>query len=178
MTLQTFSTQNTPSDADGLRLQRFLASVDRVSDRLKISVPAIVDLDALRRLPPGTLGRSLADHLDQQQFQPFTTGPRRKQLHDGVHVLTGYDTSPIGEAEVQAFLLGAKFHFAQIVLGLGTLRLIYRHCPQTPQVWQRLWQAYQRGQASTFDVDRWQPETQWMLPLTQVQQQFQISCSR
>ena len=162
-------------DVNGRFIQRFLNAVDRVSDRLGISVPAVVHLEPLRQLPPGTLGRSLADHLDQQQFRPFTTGPRRKQLHDAVHVLTGYDTSPIGEAEVQAFLLGAKFHPAQIALGLGTLRLVYKHCPSCPHLWQRLWQAYQRGQASTFDVDRWQPETQWALPLTQVQTLFHLN---
>jgi ubiquinone biosynthesis protein Coq4 len=162
------------ADLNGKFIQKFLAAVDQVSDRLGISVPAVVNLESLRQLPSGTLGRSLADHLDQQQFQPFTTGPRRKQLHDAVHVLTGYDTSPIGEAEVQAFLLGAKFHPVQIALGLGTVRLIYKSCSPCPHLWQRIGQAYQRGQASSFDVDLWQPETQWALPLSQVQSLFCI----
>lgn len=168
----------TQSNLEGILLRRFLAGVDQVSDHLGLSVPAFVDLVALRQLPSGTLGRSLADHLDQQQLQPFVTGPRRKQLHDSVHVLTGYDTTPVGEAEVQAFLLAAKFRPTHILLGLGILRLVHKRCPHTPHLWQRLWQAYQRGYGSTFDVDRWQPETQWQLPLTQVQSLFQVSCSR
>jgi ubiquinone biosynthesis protein Coq4 len=51
------------------------------------------------------------------------SGPRRQQLHDGIHVLTGYGTDPVGEAEVQAFLLGLKVsvsehaHWAGITAG-------------------------------------------------------------
>lgn len=166
-------TLTTSPALDGQFIQHFLTTVDQLSDRLGISVPAFIHLESLRQLPSGTLGRSLVEHLDQHQLQPFETGPRRKQLHDCVHVLTGYDTTPIGEAEVQAFLLGAKFHLVQIVLGLGILRFLLKGC--SPALWQRLWQAYQRGQVSTFDVDRWQPETQWTMPLTQVQNLFQIS---
>lgn len=165
---------STATSFDGVFLHNFLAVIDQVSDRLGTSVPALVDLNALRQLPPETLGRSLADHLDQQQLQPFLTGPRRKQLHDSVHVLTGYDTSPIGEAEVQAFLLGTKFRLTHLLLGLGLLRLIHKRCPHCPNLWQRLWQAYQRGRASSLDIDRWQPEDQWTLPLAQVRRLLQV----
>jgi len=163
------------SNPKGQLIQRFLERVDQISDRLHLSVPPLVHLEELRQLPPGTLGRSLADHLDENHLQPFTTGPRRKQLHDLVHVLTGYDTSPIGEAEVQAFLLGATFHFTHILLGLGTVRLIYRQMPQCPEVWERLWRAYQRGKASSYGGDRGYLETQWERPLTEVQALFHIS---
>lgn len=154
-------------------ITHFLNLVDSVSDILGVSVPLFVDLSTLRQLPPGTLGRAWADALDRAQLMPFTGGPRRKQLHDGVHVLTGYGTDTMGEAEVQAFLLGAKFHLAQVILGLATLRLIHRQAVWFPlanaTVRQRLLTAYRRGQNSSFDVDGWQPETQWETPLLQVQ---------
>jgi ubiquinone biosynthesis protein Coq4 len=166
--------KSTDLDQQAARIQRFLNGVDAVGDRFGINVPAIVHLDYLRHLPVGTLGRSLADFLAAQQIQPFTTGPRRKQLHDSVHVLTGYGTDPVGEAEVQAFLLGAKFHWAHVILGTSFLIMIQRRCPPQPDLWSRLWMAYQRGQQSTFDADRWKIEGQWELPLAQVQSLYQI----
>ncbi len=66
-------------------------------------MPPIVEIEKLRSLPSGTFGRTWADFLDAHHLPPMTTGPRRKQLHDGVHVLTSYGTDPIGEAKVQAF---------------------------------------------------------------------------
>ncbi|GAB4155277.1 MAG: hypothetical protein Fur0046_35220 [Cyanobacteria bacterium J069] len=155
-----------------------LKLLDRLSDAAGVSVPAFVDLADLRQLPPGSLGRAWAELLDAAQLSPFTGGPRRKQLHDGVHLLTGYGTDPMGEAEVQAFLLGAKFHPAQLALGLGTLRLIHRQVTRFPlmqtEIRDRLWAAYQRGRAAKFDVDQWQPETQWHLSLSEVRASFRL----
>ncbi|MFN6568411.1 Coq4 family protein [Dendronalium sp. ChiSLP03b] len=132
-------------------------------------------VEKLRSLPTGTFGRNWADFLDEYNLKPFTTGARRKQLHDGVHVLTGYNTDPIGEAEVQAFLLGAKFTLSNLVLGLGLLRIIYRNLNyQQKFSWNRLWQAYQRGRHSHFNPDTWQPELLWDLPSNDVRALFSI----
>lgn len=170
------ASSTTPSN--GLFLGYFLHLVDRVGDCLGLNVSPIAHLDQLRRLPAGTLGRSLADFLDQEQLAPFQTGPRRKQLHDSVHVLTGYGTDPIGEAEVQAFLLGANFHPANLLLVGGLLHIIHRQVTPLPlfstTIRQRLWVAYRRGQHSLFDVDTWQPEAQWHLPLPQVRNLFRV----
>jgi ubiquinone biosynthesis protein Coq4 len=161
-------------------LHRFLAFVDSLTKPLGLHVPQIVEVEKLRSLPVGTLGHTLADFLDSHEFTPFTTGPRRKQLHDSVHVLTGYDTDPIGEAEVQAFLLGAKFSFVHVLLGLGLLRLYHKQQqflskPYPSHLFrERLWRAYQRGKHSQLDVDTWQVEDHWELPLTQVQALFQV----
>ncbi|WP_225977395.1 Coq4 family protein [Nostoc sp. CENA543] len=157
-------------------LQKFLDLIDRVTAATGKDVPAIVNIEQLRSLPPGTFGRSWADFLDTHQIPPFTTGPRRKQLHDGVHVLTGYGTDPINEAELQAFLLGAKLQLANMLLGLGLLRVIHRNLNYLQQFsWDRLWRAYQRGCQSQFDPDTWQPELLWHLPLAEVQKIFVIT---
>ncbi|PSB23603.1 hypothetical protein [Stenomitos frigidus] len=159
-------------------LDYLLHLVDQMGDRLGLNVPPVVPIEQLRDLPLGTLGRSLADFLDQEKLAPFQTGPRRKQLHDSVHVLTGYGADPIGEAEVQAFLLGAKFHPAHLLLMGGLLRMIHRRVVPLPllhtAIRQRLWAAYWHGQRSTFDVDTWQPEAQWHLPLSQVKALFHL----
>ncbi|NJR65635.1 MAG: hypothetical protein HC772_10430 [Leptolyngbyaceae cyanobacterium CRU_2_3] len=168
--MQPVSSQSQPANP---KLAYFFDLIDRLSDTLGTSIPPLVNIDQLRSLPPGTLGRAWADSLDQHHLQPFTTGSRRKQIHDGIHVLTGYGTDPIGEAEVQAFLLGAKFHLANALLGLGLLRPLRQQLQHShlsrEQVRLRLRQAYQRGYHSQFDVDSWQPELMWSLPLSQVQ---------
>ncbi|MFQ4143741.1 Coq4 family protein [Chlorogloeopsis sp. ULAP02] len=158
------------------RIQRFLDLVDRITEKKGLNVPQVVRIEKLRSLPVGSFGRTWADFLDENNIAPFTTGPRRKQLHDGVHILTGYGTDPIGEAEVQAFLLGAKFRLANLLLGLGLLRMIHRQVDKQQKFnWQRLWQAYQRGFNSHFDPDSWQPELLWHLPLKDVQAMFAIN---
>jgi ubiquinone biosynthesis protein COQ4 len=157
----------------------FLKTIDRLSDSLGVSIAPIVDIGYLRSLPPHTLGRAWADALDRDRLVPLTTGPRRKQLHDGVHVLTGYGTDAVGELEVQAFLLGAKFRVVHLVLGLGLMGLVKKQAVRSNlsrwQIGQRLWDAYRRGDCSGFDIDAWQPENFWNLPLSEVQAQFHLN---
>jgi len=161
-------------------IEPFLAVLDCLSDALGRSVPAIARWDELHDLPPGSLGRSLVAFLDQHQLQPFTTGPRRKQLHDSIHVLTGYGTDPIGEAELQAFLLGVHFNLANAALGFGLLAAIrYRRrrglISESPvAVRQRLRAAYWRGVESCFNPNTWQPEQEWALPLEQVRWLYRL----
>jgi ubiquinone biosynthesis protein COQ4 len=157
------------------RLQQFLALVDHLTEARGLNVPQIVHIEKLRSLPYGTFGRTWADFLDVNNLQPFTTGSRRKQLHDGVHVLTGYSTDPVGEAEVQAFLLGAKFRLANLLLGLGLLRVIHKRLGDQQQFsWDRLWKAYQRGRHSQFHPDTWEPKLLWHLSLAEVRRMFAV----
>ena len=160
------------------RVERFFQLIDRLAELRGRNVPTIVNLATLRSLPEGTFGRAWANFLDQHGLSPLSTGSRHKQLHDGIHVLTGYGSDPIGEAEVQAFLLGTKFSTTNLLIGLGLLRLLYQQLPETQALkfsqmpWERLQQAYQRGQRSRFNPDTWQPELLWQLPLAQVQALF------
>ncbi|MBW4657231.1 MAG: hypothetical protein KME15_01025 [Drouetiella hepatica Uher 2000/2452] len=163
-----------PATQPNPKIARFLNAIDRLSDALGVSVPPIVDIQVLRSLPLGTFGRAWGDSLDRHNLQPFTTGPRRKQLHDGVHVLTGYGTDAIGEAEVQAFLLGAKFRLAHVILGLGLLRQVKQQSGLSNGMKLRLRAAYRRGRRSQFDADRWQPELMWSLPLGEVRSRLGI----
>ena len=171
-------TQAAAAPASNPRVERFFKLIDRIAELRGRNVPTIVNLATLRSLPVGTFGRAWADFLDQHGLSPLTTGSRRKQLHDGIHILTGYGSDPIGEAEVQAFLIGAKFSTTNFLIGLGLLRLLYQQLPQNQSAkfsqmpWQRLQQAYQRGQRSRLDPDTWQPERLWQLPLAQVQALF------
>jgi ubiquinone biosynthesis protein COQ4 len=157
----------------------FLNLIDRLFEPLGLNVPQIIEIEKMRSLPEGTFGRTCANFLDQHHLQPFTTGPRRKQLHDAVHVLTGYDTDPVAEIEVQAFLLGAKFRIAHVIIGLGLLGILVKQQILNAEnslnlSWETWYRAYQRGQKSRFDVDTWKPELLWELPLTEVQSLFNV----
>jgi ubiquinone biosynthesis protein Coq4 len=158
----------------------FLSTLDQVTDLFGLNVPPIVNLDVLRSLPSGSFGRAWADHLDALGLSPLSTGVRLKQIHDGVHVLTGYDTTPIGEAQVQLFLLGSKFRLRHILLALGLAVPIYRYlqhrrdCHKVATVWKELVKAYQCGQQTSFDIETWHPELTWHLWLADVRSQLGI----
>ncbi|CAN1209198.1 Coenzyme Q (Ubiquinone) biosynthesis protein Coq4 [Tumidithrix helvetica PCC 7403] len=156
----------------------FLKGVDLITGVMGLNVLPIVDIAKLRSLPVGSFGRAWADFLDRNRLSPLTTGARRKQLHDGVHVLTGYGTDAIGEAEVQAFLLGSKFMLLHIVLLAALMRRIGREVSLSGQgekaIEARLKAAYDRGCESSFDADTWRPELLWEVSLAEVQQLFLI----
>jgi ubiquinone biosynthesis protein COQ4 len=158
--------------------ERFLATIDRIGDRLSLNVPPVFQITDLAKLPIGSLGRALADHFTHNGFEPLTTGPRRKQLHDVVHVLTGFGTDPVGELEVQAFMLGAKFFPTHLVLGIALFHLADRQHHHLGvsrrEMLHRMRQAYDRGSRSTLDIDTWQPEYQWHLPLLEVQARLNL----
>jgi ubiquinone biosynthesis protein COQ4 len=161
-------------------LNPFLMLLDLTTEAMGLHVQAIVDIDYLRSLPSDSFGKAWANHLDESNLLPFSAGVRLKQIHDGVHVLTGYDTSPLGEAQVQLFLLGTKFRIRHIVLCLGLLRPIIwglrRHgrMNQLPDAVRSLWEAFRRGQQASFDLDIWQPELSWDVPLDVVRAQLEI----
>ncbi len=157
---------------------RFLQVIDRLGDRLDLNVPPVFQIADLSTLPAGTLGKELVNHFAQSGFQPLTTGPRRKQLHDAVHVLTEYSTDYLGELEVQAFMLGAKFFPGHIILSLALLHLADQQHHQLGitrwEILRRMRQAYDRGTRSPLDIDNWQAEQQWHRPLTEVQQKLNL----
>jgi ubiquinone biosynthesis protein COQ4 len=76
-----------------------------------------LDLDALARLPEGTLGHEFMRYFRDNGIAPFATtfpvvtdvdylSKRYRETHDLFHVLTGYGTDEAGEMELQAFVLG------------------------------------------------------------------------
>ena len=167
----------------GAKAKRFLSVLNWVHTQLGLNVAPIVEMDDVRSLPSGSLGRAWANHLAEHDLEPFDHAPRRQQLHDGVHVLTGYGTDLIGEAEVQAFLLGSKWRLAHVLLLAGLLRGLARqrrakiNALSYGEVRSRLKTAYRRGQQSCFDPDTWQPERLWEMPLVEVRSRLGISTS-
>jgi ubiquinone biosynthesis protein COQ4 len=155
----------------------FFRRITRAFYFLGASSSSQLDLTNMRSLPVGTFGRAWADFIDRHHLQPLTNGPKQLQQHDGVHVLTGYGADSIGEAELQAFLLGSQFKPRHLFLILGIMRQAKEH-ERSPKakaaVWARLRNAYQRGRKSGFNVDAWQPEKLLELPLDYVCAMFKL----
>lgn len=91
-----------------------------------------VDLDEMRTLPEGTVGRAYARHLDDRGLSPLAISDECKRryadqplplryttTHDLFHVLTGFTTNPAGEIGLFAFMMGQGLALG----GSGTLWL-------------------------------------------------------
>jgi len=77
-------------------------------------------------------------------FPNFATRRRSVKLHDVHHVLTGYDTSWVGESEIGAWEIGSGCgrHWVAWVLNLGAMAIGFVIAPR------RTWRAFARGRRS------------------------------
>jgi hypothetical protein len=122
---------------------------------------------ALEQCPSASLGRGLWDFYQQRGFRlPGEVGAANAALahHDWVHLVAGYDTTPIGELEVTAFMAAASrspgamlgFLGAVSIYETGLLRsvVLQQAYPQTladPEARQRLADAIRRGNRCRVD---------------------------
>lgn len=77
---------------------------------------------------------------------PNTDGRRRAvRLHDMHHILTGYDTTWVGEAEIAAWELagGCADYYAAWILNAAAMAIGVLIAPR------RVWRAFARGRRST-----------------------------
>jgi ubiquinone biosynthesis protein COQ4 len=137
-----------------------------------------LDLDALERLPEGTLGHEFARYFRDNKISPFETtlelktdidfiAKRYRETHDLLHLVTGYGTDVMGEIELQAYALGnLGIRTALLIVAVGTLGQIKsRQSGVDLSVYlRRLWAAYHRGRASPLFLDFWF-EHNWETPV-------------
>ncbi|WNG20377.1 Coq4 family protein [Cystobacter fuscus] len=136
-----------------------------------------LDLAALERLPPGTLGHEFARYFRDNKISPFETtlelkndvdfiGKRYRETHDLLHVLTGYATDVMGEMELQAYALGnLGIRTAAFILMFSTLE--HLKAPRSvgrSEYLRRVRAAYQRGRASQQFLD-FPFEEHWETPV-------------
>jgi len=137
-----------------------------------------VDLDALRRLPEGTLGREYTRFLDDNGITPdvFAKLPdvgdpraaylmlRMRQSHDLWHVLTGYAPDVRGEVLLQAFTYAQTGAPGSLLIAVfGTVRWAFRWPGQAAA----LRDAFRRGKTAGFlPLVRW--EAHWETPVTEL----------
>jgi ubiquinone biosynthesis protein COQ4 len=152
------------SEPGGLELLRDMPALDS----------STLDLDALGRCAPGTLGHAYAAHLREGELDTdiFRAPPglplaiayfaqRFRQCHDVWHVLTGYAPDVRGEVLLQAFTHGQLGTPApRLAAVVGALQWARVH-PALPL---EAYRAYRRGKAAKFLLAvRW--EDLWNEPL-------------
>jgi ubiquinone biosynthesis protein Coq4 len=150
-------------------------------------VPGPHDLDRLAGLPVGSLGHAYAASLTRLGYDPdlhagMEAGSeaayvevRLSQTHDLWHVLTGFDTSLLGEIGLQAFHLGQFPYPLGAMLTAQALQSITLFDPeQLPALVQAIHTGLQMGQqARPLFAQRW--EEGWEKPLQQWRQELNLT---
>lgn len=100
----------------------------------------------LYQLPEGSLGNDLYQFLEQRNLPLMKHYAR----HDIKHVLLGYDTTDVGEACLQCFMLGnGRISFPVLATVLYSFMTM-------PEHWSKMKQAYRKGkQCNAFHHWEW-----------------------
>lgn len=144
-----------------------------------------LDLDALERLPEGTLGQAFARYFRDNKISPFETtleiksdvdfiAKRYRETHDLLHLVTGYGTDVMGEMELQAYALGnLGIRTAMLIVLVGTFgQLKNRQAGvESSEYLRRMWAAYHRGRTSPQFLDFWF-EHHWATPVTTLRERL------
>ncbi|MGZ3457082.1 MAG: Coq4 family protein [Archangium sp.] len=169
------------------RMARFVATPSgrKLFEERRALDSRTVDLEALERLPDGTLGREYArfmknnglspdifqapDNVASPEFAYFAQ--RMRQTHDLWHVLTGYRTDVPGEVELQAFTYAqARLPGSLLLTLVGTLRMLRKR----PLHFRKVLAAWRRGKASGyFPSFPW--EEHWATPVAELQRQLSVA---
>ncbi|MEM9460618.1 MAG: Coq4 family protein [Myxococcota bacterium] len=139
-----------------------------------------LDLEPLRELPPGTLGREFADHMRANDLDPAVLFRTRgqtpmervsahvEQSHDIWHVVTGFNTQVDGELGLQAFYLAQLTDPpAAAIISAGLLHLVLYDFGKLPAAMQALSDGWTMGQKARplFGI-RW--HERWNEPLSTI----------
>lgn len=150
--------------------------------------PLHIELDELRGLPQGTLGRAFADWLVAQGFKPneLMTYDRAhdkadneveryrahlQSTHDLWHVLTGFATDVDGEVGLQAFYLAQLNTPLALILMSASLLGVLRERRDAASLMEAITRGWGMGKSARplFGVD-W--ASLWSTPLAEVRARF------
>lgn len=123
--------------------------------------------NTLEHCPSGSIGRALWDFYQQRGFAvPGTPGAANEAVarHDWIHVLADYDTTPLGEMEVVAFMASSSRMPGTTLGFIGTVSIYesgllpslivppgYNHSLSVPGGPERIADAIRRGKACKQD---------------------------
>lgn len=174
-----FSRWNDVADA----MRRDPRTAARLEERRPI---APIDLDALERLPAGTLGRVVAQHCRKHALNPnLGEMPADSeedwilndlyQTHDLWHVVTGWGNDPLGEIGVTGFYIAQMRgpRFLAFLLSLFCLSAAVFSPRQFDERMEAISRGYAQGKRAQplFGVN-W--AELWALPIEEVRRQFDI----
>ena len=85
-----------------------------------------IDMEKLRHMPDGTLGREFTRYMDDEKLEPFQISDDLEEVkrrntfyvryfasHDFIHTILGMDASPAGEVGVLAFVVRQGYKSSQ-----------------------------------------------------------------
>jgi ubiquinone biosynthesis protein Coq4 len=167
------------------------AAEPMLADRFLSPMP---DIDALARLPDGTLGkefeRYLSDNgLDANLLRESAFIPMHKargeavgylaergfQLHDLFHVLTGYDTTPLGEVRVVSFTTAQiPAPYPAMIIASRPLQIVLYKPELLPAVMDAITDGWALGRRAKSLIEvHW--EDHWERPLSELRAEFRLT---
>lgn len=172
--------------ATGSILKRFHDDDDgrRVIESRKWMAP--IHLAELQRFPAGTLGRVYSSHLLKNKLDPnffrqlkvedatVFVLMRMRQCHDLWHVMTGFDTSNLGEIGLQAFMMAQiASPLSMVILSGGLFRLGTQKQEFLDAFMEAFLGGWQMGKRARriFSVD-W--EANWATPVIELRNRYQV----
>jgi ubiquinone biosynthesis protein COQ4 len=162
-----------------------LAERRRLFDRLE-------DRAALKALPAGALGRAYHEFMASEDLSaeglvkastiPHSTDDsiwfreRNREMHDLLHVVTGYGRDPLGEACLIAFSYAQTGQLGFAVIAMFAGRRISHARPSQP-IWRTIWEGYRRGRRAAWLIGAdW--ETLLSQPVDAIRDQFRVKPAR
>lgn len=145
-----------------------------------------VDLDDLQKLPPGTLGRTFADHMRDNGLDPaaLPSLPSDSDIaflrahlyetHDVWHAVTGFTTDVAGELGLQGFYAAqVPGGLSLILIAMGFLNAAIFSSNQRERRFQAVVEGWEMGKRaeSLFGV-RW--DELWARPIDEVRALFGV----
>jgi ubiquinone biosynthesis protein Coq4 len=146
----------------------------------------IIDLAQLMELPPDTLGGAYARHMVQQGFTPDTfinadldKDPFEQRLaiaHDVHHIITGFDSSPLGEFGLAAFVFVQYWDLLNLFVLSWTPWFALGNWKSIPQLIANLTHGFIGGWRARALV-AYPYECNWHNSIVQVRQELRITNS-
>jgi ubiquinone biosynthesis protein COQ4 len=188
----TFMEHADSSALDGFsRLMASSPGADSMlSDRFLSESP---DIDMLKRCPSGSLGRAYWQYLEDNELDvnllresDFIPAHKARgedeghlaergfQLHDLFHVLTGYDTTPLGEVKVVSFTVAqAPAPYPAMIIASRPLQMVLYQPELLPFVMDAITEGWMRGRkAEPLLPVHW--ENHWHEPLNELQTRYKL----
>ncbi|MCO4768855.1 MAG: hypothetical protein KDA24_02420 [Deltaproteobacteria bacterium] len=176
---------NTPAQL--VTMREHLRTHPRAAAALDSPFHLSLDVDALGRLPTGTLGRAFAEFTTREGVEPRVLTDKALgetdwvpmhlyEVHDIWHVVTGIGTDVVSEVEILAFMLAQLPHtrMAPLAIAIAMARGALGHRDLAPS---KLQAAFVRGtqlgeRADLFFGVDW--SKRWDTPLSEVRAELGV----
>jgi len=152
------------------------------------------DVEALAGLPDGSLGREFARYLVDNDLDanllresafigahrargedPGYLAERGFQLHDVFHVLTGFDTTPLGEVRVVSFTVAqTPAPYPAMIIATRPLQMVLYKPELLPVVMDAITEGWALGRrARSLMAVHW--EEHWESPLAELREEYGLA---